>query len=391
MRRIQLVEIVGNAEGGGTKCVARIVSHLDPRRYEVTVISPLAPWLAEVCRQRGASYRPLPLLSSRIKPATYANLTKILAEVQPDIISAHGTRAAWYTLRAMPKLARPPRFMYSEHLFSFDARQGIMQWPWISLEGTICRRAQMVATGCEANARYVESRGWKRPDEIAMRHYGIELDEFMEQARGRISKHDLGLPEDTPLVGTVGRLVAQKGLRYWLDAAASILDVMPQARFIIIGDGELRGQLEQHCARLRIDRQVRFLGADKQPWRILAACDVVAFSSLWEGLQQTAVEALAAGVPTVATRHKGTIEYIRPGWNGLLVAPRDAHALANAILYMLRDPALREHFAARGPQSVAAYRTETMIARFDAAYETLYSQDARVAAGVVAPAWPGRR
>lgn len=374
VRRIRVLEIVGNGEGGGTKCVARIVSDLNPDRYEITAISPEAPWLAEVCAQHGAIYCPLPLLNSRVNPKTYADLAGILARTEPDIISAHGTRAMWYALRAIRTLSRVPRLVYSEHLFSFDARRGIVRWPWIQMESYICRCADMVTTGCEANARFIESKRWKRPDEIAIRHYGIELETFKEQAANRVSKQDLGFTSDLPLVGTVGRLIPQKGMRYWLDAAAQVLKEMPQVQFIVIGDGESRWQLEQQCRRLDIARHVHFLGQDRQPWRILATCDVVAFSSLFEGLQMTAVEALAAGVPTVATRHKGTVEYIRSGWNGLLVAPRDTRALARAILELLRNPALRGRLAARGPDSVAEYHTGTMIAKFDAMYEMLYAK-----------------
>lgn len=386
MRRIRLVEIVGNSEGGGTKCVARIVRHLDPARFDITLVAPSAPWLAELCRQHGATYCPLPLLSSRMSARLTAALSSILTPAERDVVSAHGTRAAWYALRAMRQLPTPPPLVYSEHLFSFDARQGILRWPWVTMEGYICRRAALVATGCEANARFVETRGWKQADEIAMRHYGIELEDFQEQAANRISKRALGLADDTPLIGTVGRLIPQKGLRYWLEAAAMVVRELPQAHFIIVGEGESRQALERQSERLGIARQVRFLGADPRPWRTLAACDVIAFSSLWEGLQQTAVEALAAGMPTVATRHQGTVEYIRPEWNGLLVPPRDARALASAILRVLDAPALRAQFVARGPESVTKYHTEIMIARFVAAYESLFTRRARMATSGALPA-----
>ncbi len=381
MGRIRLLEIVGNAEGGGTKCVARIVTHLDPERYDITVISPDSPWLADVCREHGATYRPLPLRSSRIKPAIYAAMASMLAHVEPDIISAHGTRAAWYTLRALPTVASGQHFMYSEHLFSFDARRGMFRQPWIALEGYICRRAQVVATACEANARFIEQHGWKRSEEIAMRHYGIELDDFRWQAANKVTRAELNIPENALVVGTVGRLIPQKGMRYLLEAASLVLRSQRNVVFLIVGDGVLRADLEAQCHQLGIADNVRFLGAHAQPWRILANADVIAFSSLFEGLPQTCIEALAVGSAVVATHMNGTAQLITPGHNGILVPTRHAEALAQGILGLLRDPDLRRHFGRHGPAAVEDFRTETMIARFDEAYRSLCAQQEAISAG----------
>src|SRR5215472_18262019 len=112
MQRIRVIEIVGNGEGGGTMCVSRIASNLDPERYEITVISPEAAWLADICAEHRAHYRPLPLLSSRLSRTTDAKLALLLTEIQPDIISAHGTRAAWYALRALKSTSVRPYFVY---------------------------------------------------------------------------------------------------------------------------------------------------------------------------------------------------------------------------------------------------------------------------------------
>ncbi|MGO8947596.1 MAG: glycosyltransferase [Ktedonobacterales bacterium] len=380
MRRIRVVEIVGNGEGGGTKCMARIASNLDPDTYEITVISPEAPWLADVCAQHGARYRTLPMLSSRLSPALYAELSTLLTQAQPDIVSTHGTRAAWYALRALRASAVRPYLVYNEHLFSFDARRGPLRWPWIAIERYICRRADALATSCAANAGWAESRGWIRPDRIAMRHYGIELEAVRDQAAHRVPREAFGIADSAPVIGSVGRLIPQKGLGYLLEAAAQLVTQVPNAQFLLVGEGELRPRLEEQCRRLGLTQHVRFLGAHSQPWRILANCDVIALPSTYEGLPQTGLEALAVGKPVVATRLNGTAEIIRSGYNGLLVPRRDARALADAILRLLRDPELRECLAASGPSSVAEYSAQIMIAKFDTMYKTLYAQRERGAA-----------
>src|SRR6185437_1159796 len=210
-------------------------------------------------------------------------------------------------------------------------------------------------------------------DQIAMRHYGIELDTFTEQAAHALTRQELGIAPNVPLIGTVGRLVPQKGMPYWLDAAALVTRELPNAQFLIIGDGELRPALERQAQQLGIAGSVRFLGAHDTPWRTLAACDLVAFSSLYEGLPQTGLEALAAGVPMVATRLNGTEEIIQEGWNGTLVPARDARKLAEGMLRLARDPALCMQMRAVAPGSVTGYRTEVMIGCFRSTYERLYA------------------
>lgn len=374
--RISVVEIVGNADGGGTKCVARIVRNLDPARFDLLVISPDSPWLARLCAQQGARYQPLPIFSSRINQATYRELARILQATRPDIISAHGTRAAWYTLRALRHAAHRPAVLYSEHLFSFDARQGAARLPWLAIERYICRHVEALATGCDANARFVESRGWIAPERVVMRHYGVELEDFVAQARRRVSRAELDIPPQAPVIGTVGRLIPQKGIHYLLDAVVAVCAVQPDALLLIVGDGESRAELEAYSQRRGLAEHVRFLGANAQPWTALANCDVIAFSSLYEGMQQTCLEALAIGAPTVVTTMKGPVEYVRPGESGLLVPPRDAQALADGILRLLGDPALRQRFALAGPEAVREYRTDWMIERYRLAYERLYGERA---------------
>lgn len=385
--RIRVVEIVGNGEGGGTKCVARIIRHLDPQRFAFSVIAPESRLLADACAETGAHFFPLPLLNGRVDRRLSRAFAAILSEVQPDIINGHGTRAAWYSLRARPHLTTVPAFVYSEHGFSFVARTGLGRIPWYLVERSICRHADALATSCGQNAQLAERRGWVLPERIAMRHYGIELQTFHDQAAHRFSRAELGVPEQVPLVGTVGRLVHQKGMSYFVDAARKVVDQAPSTIFLIIGDGTLRADLEQQSRRLGLSDHVRFLGAHDEPWRILSACDVVAFSSLYEGLPQTGIEALAAGRPMIFTRMQGTEELIRHEQNGLLVPTRNAQALAENILLLLRDPSLRARLAAAGPPSVVRRDTSIMVERFRTLYESLYvAREARNAANARNPA-----
>lgn len=377
--------ILSSGEGGGAKCAACIASNLNPNRYEITLISPEASDLAELCAEHQIRYRPLPLLSSRLNPSLYSELSALLNEAKPDIANAHGTRAAWYTLRALRTSSVQPHLVYSENLFSFDARRGPLRWPWIAIERHICRHIDALTTSCAANAQWAESRGGIVSDRIPLRHYGIELATFRDQAANRIPRTALGVTDNAPLIGAVGRMIPQKGFGYLLEAAAQLISIVPDLRVLLVGDGELRPRLEERCRQLGLTQHVHFLGAHPQPWRILANCDVVALPSTHEGLPLTGLEALAVGKPVVASQLHGTAEIIHSGHNGLLVPSRDARALADAILRLLRDPDLRERLASRGPDSVAAYGAETMNANFDALFQALYAKRQEPVASASAP------
>jgi glycosyltransferase involved in cell wall biosynthesis len=386
MTQMRIVEVVGNGYGGGTQCLAHLVQHLDSQRFAVTMVAPQAPWLAEVCDHAGAIYHPLALLEHRLDAQKASDLSALIAHAQADIVHCHGTRAAWFSIRALLHADPRPALIYSEHLFAFDARTGIKRLPWLAIERYICRHADALTTSSSANAELAIARGWIAPDRIAVRHYGIDQEAIAAQAKNPIARAAIGLAPDVPVVGTVARLVPQKGMHYWLEAAAMVARELPTAHFVVIGDGELRAELEQQAQRLGLARQMLFLGNNTTPWRILAACDIVAFSSLYEGLPLTGLEALAAGMPTIMTRLPGTEEIVRSKVNGMLVAPRSAAQLADAMLLLLRNPSLQAILRAAGPASITEYRAEMMVADFRALYERLYAErDTRLAAPRHAP------
>jgi glycosyltransferase involved in cell wall biosynthesis len=355
MSAIRVVEVVGNATGGGTQFAAALMRHLTAADFDLTLVAPEAPALARLCQEVGAHFHPLPLMSGRMRRDVRQRLGNLLREASPAIVHAHGTRAAWYVSRCLPMARRPPLFMYSEHLFSHDARRGLAKLPWYLIEWMLCHRADLLTTGCASNARRMVRTFRIPPKRIVIEHYGVDLAAVQAQVHRPVSRAAIGLPEHVPVIGTVGRLIPQKGIRYLIDAMARIVAHYPDAICLVVGDGELRGALEEHCRHLELQGHVRFLGAHDAPWSILAACDVIALSSLHEGLWLTLVEALAAGMPVVATRTGGAMDIITSGQNGQLVARGNAVALAEAIERLLADQSLQARFRGAGPDSVAGY------------------------------------
>ncbi len=358
MSAIPVVQIVGNSDGGGTRFVVDIMERLDPTRFHFTLIAPQSEWLADACARVGATFRPLPLMSSRFSAALSREFRSIVADTAPMIVHAHGTRAAWLATRSLSRGAPAPALIYSEHLFSMDARRGPFKLPWYAIERAICRRAALITTSCAANADRVIRAGWATADRIALRHYGIAQDGYPSAGAQRHSAGAiLALQRTAPLIGSVGRLIPQKGFTYLLHAMKQVSARYPERAVPHCWGRPAARHARGRKRKLGIAGHVRFLGAQSTPWAALATCDVIALPSVFEGLPLALLEALTLGLPVVATQAGGAAEVLSHGRNGLLAPMRDASALAHALDRLLGYPPLREEFRAAGPRERGRLRS----------------------------------
>jgi glycosyltransferase involved in cell wall biosynthesis len=179
---------------------------------------------------------------------------------------------------------------------------------------------------------------------------------------------------DTPVVLTVARLDEQKGQRYLLEAAAQV----PQARFVLAGDGPLRTSLEAQARSLGLEQRVKFLGYRSDIPDLLAGCDVFVLPSLYEGLPLSILEAMSAGKPVIATQIGGTDEAVIPNETGLLIPPADPAALAAAIRKLLDDRPFARRLALAGQARVECeFSAATMVQRVTNVYTELLARHER--------------
>lgn len=201
---------------------------------------------------------------------------------------------------------------------------------------------------------------------------GIEVERMVASGEEIAAvRAELGAPEGAPLVGTVAVLREQKRLDLWLAAARIIGEELPAARFAIVGDGPLRGELETEAARLGLADRVAFTGLRPDVRAYHHAFDLFLASSQFEGLPLALLEAMAAGRPVVATRVGGVPEAVEDGVEGLLVPPGEPAALAAAALSLLADPARARALAAAARRRVAA---DFSIARMAGELEAIYAE-----------------
>jgi len=177
------------------------------------------------------------------------------------------------------------------------------------------------------------------------------------------------LPHGAPVVGNVAALVPHKGQRYLIEAAHLVVQHVPDARFVILGEGELREHLEKQVHEHHLEKHVLLPGFRTDVLGCLKAFDLFVMSSVTEGLGTSLLDAMAASRPIVATTAGGIPEIVEEGVNGLLVPPRDAHALADAILRALRVADLRTRMGAAGFARVnERFTVEKMVAGTAAVY-----------------------
>lgn len=190
------------------------------------------------------------------------------------------------------------------------------------------------------------------PEKIHVIYEGVDLASLPPLAPG--DDRSTGGPVT---VGTVAHLSAEKGLEHLVDAASLIPDAIPRMRFVIVGDGQCRGELEQRVRLRGLEQIFHFAGFRDQPREYFRSFDVFALPSLSEGLSSSILTAMATSLPVVATNVGGIPELVRDGENGILVPPADPVALARAIQQLAADPAERARMGRAGRARLEQYFT----------------------------------
>jgi sugar transferase (PEP-CTERM/EpsH1 system associated) len=204
---------------------------------------------------------------------------------------------------------------------------------------------------------------------------GVDTEAF-SPADKEAARRTLGIRDGAVVIGTVGRLDPVKDHRGLLEAFGRIAR-HPQAQLVVVGDGPCRAELEQVGRRLGLDGRVLMLGERQDVARILRALDVFALPSLGEGISNALLEAMASGLPVIATRVGGNPELVDHGVTGTLVSPRSAEALAAAFDRYLLDPALiRKHGEAGRQRALRDFSLDRMFGAYDSLYSRLLARAA---------------
>lgn len=206
------------------------------------------------------------------------------------------------------------------------------------------------------------------PERVTTIRSGIDFQRIANVGDGSYWREEFGISEDSLVVGIVGALAPHKHHQNFLEAAAIVKKAMPDVRFLIVGDGALREELERSAAARGLGADVIFTGFRQDALEITKGLDIFVLCSYLEGLGTAILDAMALGRPVVATEVGGIPEIVLHRKNGLLVPPRDPQGLAAAILKLAKNPELRDRMGASGKEHAQNFTIERVIQRTEALY-----------------------
>ena len=298
-------------------------------------------------------------------------LTRRFRRWKPDIVHTHSSKAGLVG-RLAARAGGVPHVVHSVHGWSFnDDMSRVGRQVVVLAERVAAKLTDVLIVESSTDLPKGLSRGIGRARQYALIRNGIDLSQFIGVAPDLDVARSLGVEIGAPLVGTVGRLAEQKHPLLMVDAFAEVARRVPTAEFVWVGDGPLRAETEARIAAQGLVGRFHIVGVRRDVPAVLACFRVFALSSRWEGLPRTITEAMATGVPVVATQVDGTAEVIAHDENGLLVPSGDADALADGIAALLLDEARAARLAAAASQRAEVFSKETMSADMATLYRNL--------------------
>ncbi len=345
MSQYMITHIVGGGDRGGAKThILSLLKNMDPQSFRVSLICLNDGPLAEEARMQGFPVQVFSMVNN-LDMAVIFRIASYLKQQQPDLVHTHGVRAN-FCGRTGARLAGMKHIVTTIHSrVSMDYPTQWGNW-FFSLvdrlsspmaEHLICVSHQLkmylVQQGIPAHKMSVIHNGI---DAVPFRRFSAE-DAAEIRAEWNIQPHQ-------KVIGAVGRLVPIKGYDVFLKAAQKVKDRFPEAVFMIVGEGPCLDSLQELARKLKIHEQVLFTGFQENIPAFFSMMDVFVISSFTEGGPIVLLEAMAAGVPAIATRVGGVPEVLVDQKNGFMVEPHNPESLAERIMRLLEDTDLARRF-----------------------------------------------
>lgn len=378
MTPITVTHIITKLELGGAQQVALFtVSHLDPARFRPILIAGEPGYLDQEARALSpVAFYQVPSLVRPISPfmdiRALISLARLLARLRPTIVHTHSSKAG-IVGRWAARVAKVPIIVHSVHGFGFTPDQHpLKRRLLVGLERQTGRFTNRFFVVSEANRRLGIRLGIFSEGQSAVLRPGIDTQLFRwVHSDSCAIRRDLGLDPRRPVVGMVAPLKPQKAPLDFVRLAARVTRERPDAQFVLVGDGELRGVVERERARLGLTEGLRLLGWRRDIPEIMRCLDVFVLTSRWEGLPRVYLEARTSGVPVVGTRVDGAPEVIDDGVNGYLCEPGDVDSMSQRLLSLLNHPDKARQMGRNGQSLPPEFDIWNMIRQQEQEYEQL--------------------
>lgn len=358
--------IKGLGRGGAEQLLLTAAPYLDRERFQYRVAYILAHKNALVPELEEAGI-PVHCLDGRSNPGWLPRLRRLVQKQGIDLVHSHSPLVAagarvglagtsrkrvytehnvWECYRPATYWANLLTFHRSNHVFAVsDHVRASIRYPW-PLRGLPVPPVETLYHGLDPEA----VAGWQQRDG---------------------ARAELGIPEEAPVFGAVANFRPEKGHRHLVAAAKHVIQEIPEARLVLVGQGPLESEVRRQVRELGLERSVVFAGHRRDAPRIAGTFDVFTLSSIHEGLAIALIEAMALGVPAVVTRVGGLSEVVEHGKQGFVVTPGKSRALANSIVTLLRDRELRDRMGAAAVQRARLFDIRNAVRRIEQVYEEL--------------------
>jgi glycosyltransferase involved in cell wall biosynthesis len=356
----------GSRMHGVKRLFGWMIPRFDPARFDVSLVS---------LRRKDLSEETLDALGiditylhkGKFDPSTLPALLKIIDRKKIDVLHLHGYGATTFGRLAAAMRGIPA--ILHEHANLTDT-------PWFQkvADRALERYTDIAIAVSRSTADFVVNARLVDPAKVKVVYLGAPHDEFSRTRSAEeiaAERRQLGIGAGDFAIGTVTRLHDSKGNSYLIDAAHLVVQRQPNARFFLVGEGPLRESLEAQAQQLGLGDRFVFVGFAKDVAAVLTAFDLSVFPSLWEGTPLTAFEALASGKAIVATDADGLVDILTDGRDARIVPKRDAGALADAILDLIRHPDERARLAAAARVTAQRYDIAAFVRKMEQLYVLL--------------------
>ena len=379
MERTRVLHIITEMERGGAQLFTLFtVENLDHDRFDPYLLSNPRGVLngdaQKTLRERFLT------VTSLVRPLSPLDDLKALFQIRnmvrslnPEIVHTHSSKAGILGRWAAKLSAREVKLVHTVHGFAFSPFHGrFSNTVYKTLERLTAPITDLFLFVTDEDRKEAERLGLLKRSSWAIVRSIVGVERFRQAAsRRKELREKMGIPLSTPVIGGLFPFKPQKDPLGFIEIANLVHQRLPQALFLVGGDGVLRREMERLIEELGLREWVRLLGWQERAEEFLPLCDTLLLPSLWEGLPQVLVQAMACNTIPVASSVNGTKELLREGRNGLLFSPRDYREGASKVLQSLEDKTFREIFPEEAKKTLEGFIPLEMVALQERLYQKL--------------------